>query len=373
MTRHMTSLKRPSELVSAGLIPNSEQRAIEDVAKRYAISIPQTIAARIDPTDPNDPLARQFVPSAHELNREPGEHDDPIGDELKSPVPGIVHRYPDRALLKLVNVCPVYCRFCFRRETVGPTQNKNDAAPQQASLSDEQLETALDYLRNTTGLWEVIITGGDPLVLSPRRIKHLNDALAQIPHIKVVRWHTRVPVIQPEHVTVELCEALKCNGKTVYIGLHTNHAKELNAPALSACARLIDAGHTMISQTVLLKGVNDDAQTLIDLMRTLIENRIKPYYLHHTDLAPGTRHFRVSIERGRQIVATMRANLSGIAQPTYVLDIPGAYGKVPIGPTYLTPTGTDAHSNTYAVRDPSGDTHEYKDRCKTLSSDGSVK
>ncbi len=363
MTRPVTSLKRASELVAAGLISKSDQPKIEDVAQRYAIAIPQNIAARIDPHNSSDPLAQQFVPSIKELEHQPHEQHDPIGDELKSPLTGIVHRYPDRALLKLVSVCPIYCRFCFRRETIGPTSEQKQNSSPSGVLSEDQLQAALDYLKTHQEIWEVIITGGDPLILSPRHIKNLNQKLATISHIKVVRWHTRVPVILPEHITTQLCQALKCDGKAVYIGLHTNHPEELNSQALAACKRLIDAGHMMVSQTVLLKGVNDDAAILIKLMRKLVENRIKPYYLHHTDLVPGTGHFRVSIEKGQEIVQTMRATLSGLAQPTYVLDIPGAHGKVPIGPTYLSPNSNQKKTGSHTVMDPLGNKHLYNDPC----------
>ena len=365
MTRPLSSIKSAQDLVDAGLIAKSQRQAIEEVSNKYTISIPQTIAARIDRSDPHDPLARQFVPSVLELHHQPYEHDDPIGDNLKSPLAGIVHRYPDRALLKLVNVCPVYCRFCFRRESVGPQTSKNVSAHSSGILSDQQLQKAIEYLQSHDEIWEVILTGGDPLVLSPRRIKALNDALAGIAHIKIIRWHTRVPIVMPEHITEDLCQALKCQGKTVYIGLHTNHPRELNEEAINACARLIDAGHTLISQTVLLKGVNDNAKIMIALMRRLTENRIKPYYLHHPDLAKGTGHFRVEIEKGQDIVRQMRAELSGIAQPLYVLDIPGAHGKVPIGPSYL-PRDTLLTQNTqleraYTVLDARGHKHAYVD------------
>ena len=277
----------------------------------------------------------------------PEERADPIGDHPNSPVEGIVHRYPDRVLLKAVHVCPVYCRFCFRREMVGPQG--------LGTLSDRALEAALAYIAQHDEIWEVILTGGDPLVLSPRRLTTILTRLARIDHVKVVRFHTRVPVVEPERIDRELLAALKASGKTVYVALHANHPREMTAAARAACARLVDAGVAMVSQTVLLRGVNDDAETLAALMRAFVENRIKPYYLHHPDLAPGTSHFRLTIAEGQALVAALRGRVSGLCQPTYVLDIPGGHGKAPIGPGYLTESG----DGCFTVRDYRGEDHRY--------------
>ena len=238
----------------------------------------------------------------------------------------MVHRYPDRALLKLTATCAVYCRFCFRREMVGPGAE---------TLSPQQLDAALGYIAAHQEIWEVILTGGDPLVLSPRRLKQVMTRLAAIDHVKVVRVHTRIPAAEPSRVTPELVNALKASGKATYVVLHANHARELTPAAREACALLIDAGIPMLSQSVLLAGVNDDAATLGALMRALVECRIKPYYLHHADLAPGTSHLRTSIERGQELMRELRGRYSGLCQPEYVLDIPGGHGKSPIGPSYL--------------------------------------
>jgi lysine 2,3-aminomutase len=235
-----------------------------------------------------------------------------------------------------------------------------------AALSDAEVDAALAYIRAHSEIWEVILTGGDPLVLSPRRVAEITAALAAIPHVKILRWHTRVPVVSPERVTDALAEALHAAGKTVYVALHTNHARELTDSARAACTRLIDRGIAMVSQTVLLKGVNDDADTLEALMRALVETRVKPYYLHHGDLAPGTAHFRNTIAEGQALMRSLRARLSGLAMPTYVLDIPGAHGKVPIGPGYLVPS---AEGPGYMVEDARGRTHAYGDCCTTPVAD----
>jgi lysine 2,3-aminomutase len=320
------TIRLPSELVAAGLAPPEKLADLARVAARYAVAITPDIAGLIDRADPRDPIARQFVPDIAELTTTTDERADPIGDDAHSPVDGIVHRYPDRVLLKLVNVCAVYCRFCFRREMVGPGRQ---------ALSADKLDAALDYVREHPEVWEVILTGGDPLVLSARRLGDVIKRIATIGHVKIVRLHTRLPVVSPEKVTPSLVRALRASGKTTYVALHANHPRELTPAVRAACARIVDAGIPMVSQSVLLRGVNDDTQTLEALMRAFVECRIKPYYLHHADLAPGTSHFRTTIEEGQALMRALRGCISGLAQPTYVLDIPGGHGKVPVGPGYI--------------------------------------
>jgi lysine 2,3-aminomutase len=247
---------------------------------------------------------------------------DPIGDDAHSPVPGLVHRYPDRVLLKLLSVCPVYCRFCFRRETVG--QGKGGVLP------DGALDAALKYIAARPEIFEVILTGGDPLAASPRRLREVATRLAAIAHVKLLRVHTRVPTAAPELVTPERLGALRASGKALYVALHVNHARELHEGAREAIARLRAAGAALLSQTVLLKGVNDDADTLEALMRALVSLGVKPYYLHHPDLAPGTAHFRLSLADGREIYAELARRVGGHALPRYVLDLPGGFGKIPV-------------------------------------------
>ncbi len=315
------------QLVDADLVEPAALAQLGEVARRYAIAITPTMIDLIDPGDPADPIARQFVPDRRELDQGPEESADPIGDHVHSPVAGIVHRYADRVLLKLLHTCPVYCRFCFRRESVGPGG--------AGLLSPAQTNRALAYIGAHQEIWEVILTGGDPLLLSNRRLAAVLSALDAFAHVKVVRLHTRVPVVDPGRVTPALVRALRSTGKAVYVALHANHPRELIDEVRAACGRLVDAGIPMLSQTVLLRGVNDDPATLGALLRAFVETRIKPYYLHHGDLAPGTGHFRTSIEDGQAILRALRGRLSGLCQPAYVLDIPGGFGKVPIGPTYL--------------------------------------
>ena len=283
-------------------------------------------------------VARQFLPDERETEIAPEELADPIGDAAFTPVKGIVHRYPDRVLLKPVMVCAAYCRFCFRREMVG-----------DGALTADELDTAVGYIASHPEIREVILTGGDPLVLSARRLGAIVKRLAAIPHLDWLRVHTRVPVVDPKRITAAMIAALRAR-LPVYVAIHCNHAAELTDPVRRACARLADAGLPLLGQTVLLKGVNDDAETLAALMRALVKNRIKPYYLHHADLAPGTGHFRTSIAAGQALMRALRGRVSGLAQPTYVLDIPGGHGKVPIGPCYL---------DGETVTDWRGKTHHY--------------
>lgn len=340
-------LRTPRELVEAGLVPADRRAALDSVAERYAIAVTPAVAELIDRADPADPIARQFLPDPAELIEAPGERADPIGDLAHSPVPGIVHRYPDRVLLKAVHVCPVYCRFCFRREMVGPEGLGTLTAP--------ELDAALAYIAARPEIWEVILTGGDPLVLSPRRLRALAQRLGAIAHVRILRLHTRVPVVEPERVDTAMVEALQAGGHPVYLAVHANHPRELTAAARAACARLADAGIVLLGQTVLLRGVNDDFDTLAGLMRGMVESRIRPYYLHHPDLAPGTGHFRVSIETGQALVAALRGRLSGLCQPTYMLDIPGGHGKAPIAESAIAARG----DGCFTVTDWRGTEHAY--------------
>jgi lysine 2,3-aminomutase len=344
--RPKNTLRTLSELAEFGLRTSERSAEFGDLLRHYAVAITPAVADLIDRADPADPIARQFVPGLAELITTPDERADPIGDDAHAPVAGIVHRYPDRVLLKLVNVCAVYCRFCFRREMVGPGKQM---------MTPAQLDAALTYVRAHPQIWEVILTGGDPLVLSARRLGEVMTRIAAIEHVKVIRLHTRVPVVAPGRITPALVRALKVRGKTTYVALHANHPRELTDAARAACARIVDAGIPMVSQSVLLRGVNDDVETLAALMRVFVEARIKPYYLHHADLAPGTSHFRTTIAQGQALMRALRGRLSGLAQPAYVLDIPGGFGKVPAGPGYIDMCGEAGA----VVEDINGVVHDY--------------
>ena len=316
------------------------------MAARYAVGVTPAMAALIDRADPTDPIARQFIPDARELETRPEERDDPIGDHAHSPVAGIVHRYPDRVLLKAVHVCPVYCRFCFRREMVGPDGD--------GTLSAEALDAAFAYIGAHAEIREVIFTGGDPLVLSARRLADLVGQLSAMAHVRMVRFHTRVPVADPDRIDAALLAALSASGKTTYLAVHANHPRELTDAAVAGLARLRGAGIVLLGQSVLLKGVNDDVDTLAALMRGFVEAGVMPYYLHHPDLAPGTAHFRLSIAEGQRLVAALRGQISGLCQPRYVLDIPGGFGKAQIGLPEI-----EALDDGHRVTDFRGGQHVY--------------
>ena len=343
-------LRSAADLADAGLIAAGQIGAVDRAAAALPVALTPEIAGLIDPADPADPIARQFVPDARESAWEPDERADPIGDGAHRAVKGVIHRYPDRALLTPLLTCPVYCRFCFRREQVGA-----------GALSAAELDAALAYIRDNDEIWEVILSGGDPLSLSDRRLDEIVGGLDAIGHVGVIRIHSRVPAVDPNRVTAALASLLR-RATPVYVVLHCNHARELTAAARAAIARLVDAGIPMLSQTVLLKGVNDDPASMEALMRALVRCRVKPYYLHHPDLARGTGHFRVTLAAGRALMRRLRGRLSGLAQPTYVLDIPGGFGKSPVGPCYLARDGEGG----WAVEDWQGRIHRYRDGTQAI-------
>lgn len=338
--RALTTL---DDLVGAGLVVPDAAPTLLPITERFRVRLSPQMQGALQSID--DPVARQFIPSPSEATIRPEELSDPIGDQAHSPAPGLTHRYPDRVILHVTQTCEVYCRFCFRRETVGAS----------GALPDHDLQQALAYIAATPAIREVILTGGDPLSLSARRVGDVLTRLGAIEHVGVVRIHTRVPVVAPERISDTLISALQVR-PAVYVVVHTNHVRELTPDARAALGRLNRAGVPLLSQTVLLRGVNDSAAMLADLFRTLTTLRVTPYYLHHCDLAEGTSHFRTTISEGQAIMAKLRATLSGLALPTYVLDIPGGFGKVPLTSAYLesTPQG-------HLLRDHQGRLHPYQD------------
>jgi lysine 2,3-aminomutase len=316
-------LRDAEALLRAGLIGPTELQGARAVGARYAIAVTPAMQALIE--RPDDPIGRQFIPDPAELLIAPHESLDPIADDALSPVKGVVHRYADRALLKPLLICPVYCRFCFRREHVGPDGGL---------LTEPELAAAYQWFADHPAIREVILTGGDPLMLSPRRLGAIIAALSEIPHIETIRVHTRVPVADPARVTPDLAAALETD-RSAWVVVHANHASEFTAEARVALRRIQAMGIPTLGQSVLLRGVNDEAAALEGLFRAMIAARVKPYYLHQLDAAPGTARFHVPIEEGRRLLAELRGRVTGLAWPTYVLDIPGGHGKVPIGPDYL--------------------------------------
>ncbi len=336
-SREPLTLRAAASQLAAGLIAPDSVAGIEATEAHYAVAISPTMRMAIQ--TPNDPIGRQFIPDPSELLTAAHESADPIGDDALSPVKGVVHRYPDRALLKPLLICPVYCRFCFRREHVGPGGGV---------LTDAELQAAFAWFAAHPAVTEVILTGGDPLMLSPGRLARIIAALSAMPHIQTIRIHSRVPVADPDRLTDHLAAAMETD-RSLWLVVHANHALEFTPAAAAALRRVRALGIPVLGQSVLLRGVNDSSAALEALLRAMIAHRMKPYYLHQLDPAPGTARFHVPIEEGRALLAGLRGRLTGLAWPTYVLDIPGGFGKVPIGPDYRLADGS--------VRDTRGGVH----------------
>jgi len=341
------TLRKIEDLERHNLVDVSERADIATVLDKFSLAVTPHVLNVMHHSDPSGGVAAQYVPSVSELSEHPDESADPIGDARHSPLPGIIHRYADRVLLNTIQTCAVYCRFCFRRENVGPGNG---------GLSPEQLDAAIEYIESDEQIWEVILSGGDPLTLAPRRLAAIIERLSNISHVGVVRLHTRVPSVAPEKISKDVVLALKKHS-AVYVIVHVNHADEITAEVSEKLAMLADAGIPLLSQSVLLKDINDNPEALASLFKKLLVNRVKPYYLHHGDLAKGTYHFRTSIKRGQEIVRQLRGPLSGLCQPQYVLDLPNGHGKIPIGHQYLEQLSSD----TYKVDDVFGGKQTYVD------------
>ena len=318
----MATLRTAEELLAHGLIDAAALAGTRAVEAQYAIAITDTVRARI--ATPDDPVGRQYIPDAAELSTGPHETADPTADAPFTPVEGVVHRYPDRALLKPLLACPVYCRFCFRRAHVGPDGGL---------LGEAALEAALAWVAANPQVGEVILTGGDPLMLSPRRLAHILGRLAALPHIHTLRIHSRVPVADPGRVAPAMLAALTLE-KPLYVCVHANHAQEFGPGASVALRALHGVGVVLLGQSVLLAGINDSEAALEGLFRAMLAHRIKPYYLHALDAAPGTARFAVPDARARALLRGLRGRISGLAWPTFVREAPGGAGKRPIGPSW---------------------------------------
>ncbi|MEQ9505054.1 MAG: lysine-2,3-aminomutase-like protein [Hyphomonas sp.] len=344
----VTTLRSVAALKAAGLVSETLAPKLAAVEAAYAIALPEPLARVIDPANPGDAIRRQFVPSPEEMNVRAGESGDPIGDARHSPVPGLVHRYPDRVLVKVTSTCPVYCRFCFRREMVGPEKGE--------ALSKADLDAVFAYIAAHPEIFEVILTGGDPLMLSAARARDITQRLEAIDHVKVIRWHTRMPVTRPDRVTPAYADALSSRTKAVFLAVHANHASEFTPEAIAACRLLAEKGIALVSQSVLLRGVNDAVENLSDLMRAFLSVGIKPYYLHQLDAAPGTSHFRVPVEEGQRLVRELRDSLSGLAVPHYVYDIAGGVSKASLALSDI-----ERIDDAWAVRGRDGETYPLAD------------
>lgn len=336
------------DLVNHGLIHAGDAPDLEKTEDNFAVGLSGHLVSLINQNRENIAITKQYIPDIHELDFKDSESNDPIGDAPHAPVKGIVHRYPDRVLLKAANVCAVYCRYCFRREMIGPDNKGLDAG---------ELEGAISYIKQHREIWEVILTGGDPLVLSAKNLSEILRELEGIDHVHVIRIHTRIPIADPNRIKPALIEALKNLTKPCYIALHINHKDEITPDVQTVCAKLHEAGCTLLSQSVLLKDINDDADILEELLRALIGMNIKPYYLHHPDKAKGTSHFRLPLKRGMAIYQQLLGRMSGICQPSYMLDIPGGFGKIPVNHSYVEQTD----KGRYIISDYNGNKHSYYD------------
>ena len=316
------SFCRAEQLQAVLELTPEEQRALAHSGKRLAVRITPHFLSLVHPQDPADPLRLQVIPREAELLHHPEEMEDPCGEDKDMPVPGLVHRYPDRVLLLCTDRCATYCRYCTRARLVSGTRLQPDT------------DAALDYLRRHTEVRDVLLSGGDPLLLPDERLEELLSALRRIPHIELLRVGTRVPIMLPQRITPELCRTLRRHAP-LFISIHCNHPRELAPQAEHALGMLADSGLPLGNQSVLLRGVNDTAEVQLQLAHRLLQCRVKPYYLYQCDPAYGTRHFRTRIEDGLSIISRMRGYTSGYAVPQYVVDAPGGGGKVPLNPDYL--------------------------------------
>ncbi|MDD4268950.1 MAG: EF-P beta-lysylation protein EpmB [Pirellulales bacterium] len=294
--------------------------AAGEAARRFKLVVPRPFLARITPGDPADPLLRQILPTAEELLPAAGFSEDPLGEAAASPLPGLLTKYQGRSLIVATRLCGVHCRFCFRRH-----QTEQPGEGESRHLEDAIARAAAD-----PRLAEVILSGGDPLMLDDPRLARIAGQIAAIPQVRRLRVHTRLPVLIPQRVTPSLVAALRSTRLTVVLVLHVNHAAEIDEPAAAAIARLADAGIPLLSQSVLLRGVNDNVDALVQLFERLVDNRVMPYYLHQLDRVAGAAHFEVPEAVGAQLIQAARTRLPGYAVPRYVRDMPGSPNKRPL-------------------------------------------
>lgn len=321
-SHRITGTERLSEIIH---LTDQEKDEISECLKRFRMAITPYYASLMDPDDKNDPIRLQSVPSIRETYY--CEHDlaDPLNEEADSPVPHIVHRYPDRVLLLVTYVCSMYCRHCTRRRVVGE---------EDRIIGGKELKAALSYIRSHVEIRDVLISGGDPLVMDTGRLETIISQLREIPHVDVIRIGTRVPVVMPMRITDELLDMLK-KYQPIWINTHFNHPKEITPDSERACKAIADAGIPLGNQSVLLKGINDNADIMKELLLKLVHIRVRPYYLYQCDLSQGISHFRTDVETGIDIMHKLTGNISGYAVPKYVIDAPGGGGKIPINYNYV--------------------------------------
>ena len=334
-------------------LSDEEREGLDRHGATLPVSITPYYMSLISSEDPLQPLRRSVIPTVHEFSQTAGEAGDPLGEEHDSPLPGLVHRYPDRVLLLALDHCSSYCRYCTRSRVVG----HGEIVP-----SEERLEQAFDYIRRNPAIRDVLLSGGDPLFLSDERLDWILTRLRAIPHVEFVRIGTKMPAVLPQRITRELCRMLRRH-HPLWISLHFVHPDECTPETFQACTRLADAGIPLGSQTVLLSGINDNVETMKRLMHGLLKMRVRPYYLYQCDPITGSSHFRTPVSKGLEIIEGLRGHTTGYAVPTYVIDAPGGGGKIPLQPNYV--VGRDG--DDLVLRNFQGNTYRYPD--PTCSSD----
>ena len=328
-------------------ITPEEEKGIDGAGTKLTMSIPPYFASLMDPEDPNCPIRLQSVPQGYELETAPEEMADPCGEDKNSPVHGLVHRYPDRVLFLVNEMCAMYCRYCTRSRMVGDGHR---------TLSPATYSAALDYIRSNKKIRDVLISGGDPLTLSDHLLEFLIKSLKEIPHVEFVRIGTRIPVTLPQRVTFDLVKMFK-KYSPIWMSIHFNHPKEITKRVKFACDLLADSGIPMGSQTVLLRGINDKPAIMKKLVHELLKIRVRPYYIYQCDPILGSKHFRTTVATGINIIEKLRGHTTGYAVPTYVIDGPGGGGKIPINPNYV----VAQEKGKYILRNYAGKEYIYYD------------
>ncbi|MBF0441198.1 MAG: lysine 2,3-aminomutase [Oligoflexales bacterium] len=310
-------------------ITSVEEKGIEKCLETLRMAVTPYYLTLIDPSDLSDPVRKQAIPTVLELDKSKADLLDPLHEDGDAPVPGLTHRYPDRALLLVTDQCSMYCRHCTRRRFAGHTDKP---------LPSDQIKNAIDYIRSTPMIRDVLISGGDPLLLSDDSLEAIIKELRTIKHVEIVRIGTRVPVVLPQRITTDLCNMLK-KYHPVWVNTHFNHPNEITEAARQACFKLSSAGIPLGNQSVLLRGVNDCVHVMKELVHALVRNLIRPYYIYQCDLSIGLSHFRTPVAKGIDIIEGLRGHTSGFCVPTYVVDAPGGGGKIPVMPNYVISNG----------------------------------
>lgn len=328
ITHRITGVEKLKEVIP---LTAEEEAGINHCLETLRMAVTPYYITLMDPDNPHCPIRKQGIPTQAELHI--GEYDlrDPLHEETDSPVPGLTHRYPDRVLLLVTDQCSTYCRHCTRRRMAGQTDK---------ALPLEQFQKALDYIKATKQVRDVLISGGDPFTLADERLEYIISSLRAIPHVEIIRFGTRTPVVLPMRITEKLVQMLR-KYHPIWVNTHFNHPREFTPESRAALARLADAGIPLGNQSVLLRGINDCPNIMKKLVHELVQNRVRPYYIYQCDLSTGIEHFRTTVSKGIEIIESLRGHTSGLAVPTYVIDAPAGGGKIPVGPQYLISMGAD--------------------------------